>query len=591
MQDSPENDRRRQSRDAMWKVIAPRWPRSADGQWYWKSDTSSDELDGHYFFYALYHDLVARDDAERAEVAAVVRRITDHLLAHDFTLVDHDGTPTRWGVFGPSALNASLRWSDERGLNSLSMLTYLRIAHHVTSDARYDAAATTLVTRHGYAMNLLHPKVTLGVGGGNQSDDEMAFMNYYHLLKYEQDPVVRPRPPGRCTPTGSWNGRSATRSSISSPRSALQGQSFTTAFDVESLALPDAAWRDDTLDTLRRFPMDLVDHGLENSHRLDLRPIDAHVRPDAAAPLGVRAGDGKVLPVDERMVFHWNLDPYELDHVGTRHATRRWHVVPAAVLHGAAPRRDPRRRRRRSARHCRLCAHAVRIVAPASGPEARYAGRVPLLIVALVALVLAAPLVLLPLSIIQRYRVGTAAPPGRAWVATLNVAGFLLVGVCAGDHLGDHRALGAVGAARRPRPALTAGIAARRHRPVAESLGARRRRALLHAEPLARRRADAAGARPSRLRRLAHVARGVVVGRGSRLAGCPPASPGSLAAGALLIGYGLGFWSAVRWRIDARRLTRSRSRLDAHGSTHGCTTAAVEGRRPIAAGRSTAVRS
>ena len=49
--------------------------------------------------------------------------------------------PTRWGVFGPSALNASLSWADERGLNSLSMLTYLRIAHHVTNDARYDAAA------------------------------------------------------------------------------------------------------------------------------------------------------------------------------------------------------------------------------------------------------------------------------------------------------------------------------------------------------------------------------------------------------------------------------------------------------------------
>ena len=191
VQDSPENDRRRQSRDAMWKVIAPRWPRSADGQWYWKSDTSSDELDGHYFFYALYHDLVARDDAERVEVAAVVRRITDHLLSHDFTLVDHDGKPTRWGVFGPSALNASLSWAEERGINSLSMLTYLRIAHHVTGDARYDAAATMLVTRHGYAMNLLHPKVSLGVGGGNQSDDEMAFMNYYHLLKYERDPVVR----------------------------------------------------------------------------------------------------------------------------------------------------------------------------------------------------------------------------------------------------------------------------------------------------------------------------------------------------------------------------------------------------------------
>ena len=26
--------------------------------------------------------------------------------------------------------------------------------------------------------------------------------------------------------------------------------------------------------------------------------------------------DGKVLPVDERMVYHWNVDPYVLDHTG-----------------------------------------------------------------------------------------------------------------------------------------------------------------------------------------------------------------------------------------------------------------------------------
>jgi hypothetical protein len=317
VQDSPENDRRRQSRDAMWKVMAPRWPRAAGGQWYWKSDTSSDELDGHYFFYALYHDLVARDEAERAEVANVVRRITDHLVAHDFTLVDHDGTATRWGVFGPSALNADLRWSDERGLNSLSMLTYLRIAHHLTKDPRYDAAARTLVTRHGYAMNLLHPKVTLGVGGGNQSDDEMAFMNYYHLLKYEQDPVVRAA--AARSLHAYWQLERPERNPFFNLVAAvsLQGQTFTTAFDVESLALPEAAWRADTLDTLRRFPLDLIDHGLENAHRLDIRPIDGHVRPDASVPLGVRVTDGKVLPVDERMVFHWNLDPYQLDHTGT----------------------------------------------------------------------------------------------------------------------------------------------------------------------------------------------------------------------------------------------------------------------------------
>lgn len=52
--DSPERDRKmQQTRDPLWKILSPRWPRSADGKWYWKADTSSDELDGHYFFYGI----------------------------------------------------------------------------------------------------------------------------------------------------------------------------------------------------------------------------------------------------------------------------------------------------------------------------------------------------------------------------------------------------------------------------------------------------------------------------------------------------------------------------------------------------------
>jgi hypothetical protein len=314
--DSPARDRAARERDTHWKVIEPRWPRSADGQWYWKSDTSSDELDGHYFFYALYYDLVARDDGERAEVAAVVRRITDHLLAHDYALVDHDGTPTRWAVFGPDALNRSLRWGDERGLNSLSMLTYLRVAWHVTGDARYDAVARELVGRHGYGVNLLYPKYTNGVGGGNQSDDEMAFMNYYHLIKYEPDPVVRAV--AARSLHAYWQLERPERNPFFNLVAAvsLDGQTYRTAFDEEQLTLSPDLWRDDTLDTLRRFPVDLIDHGQQNAHRLDVEPLPAHVRPDAPGAAGVRRRDGKVLPVDERTVFHWNVDPYALDYAG-----------------------------------------------------------------------------------------------------------------------------------------------------------------------------------------------------------------------------------------------------------------------------------
>ena len=110
--DSEGRNRRQTRRDPRWKSISPRWPTSADGKWYWKCDTSSDELDGHYFFYAAYYDLVAETEAERQAVREVVADITGHLVDHNYTLVDHDGKPTRWGHFGPADLNDPA-WTEE----------------------------------------------------------------------------------------------------------------------------------------------------------------------------------------------------------------------------------------------------------------------------------------------------------------------------------------------------------------------------------------------------------------------------------------------------------------------------------------------
>ncbi len=120
-----EYDRKKQERDALWKVIQPRWPTSADGKWYWKCDTSSDELDGHYFLNARYYDLVAETEEEKERVRHVVRDMTDHLLENDYKLVDHDGKPTRWANYSPESLNHDAAWWAGRGLNSLSILSYL----------------------------------------------------------------------------------------------------------------------------------------------------------------------------------------------------------------------------------------------------------------------------------------------------------------------------------------------------------------------------------------------------------------------------------------------------------------------------------
>ena len=64
-------------------------------------------------------------------------------------LVDHDGKPTRWGVFGPRSLNLDPRWAAARGLNSLEILSYLRVALHATGDKKYADAFQRLVNEHG----------------------------------------------------------------------------------------------------------------------------------------------------------------------------------------------------------------------------------------------------------------------------------------------------------------------------------------------------------------------------------------------------------------------------------------------------------
>ena len=309
-----ERDREHQQRDRKWKLIDPRWPRSADGRWYWKGDTSSDELDGHYFFYALYYDLVAD---ERARVRKAVLRVTDHLLANDYSLVDHDGKPTRWAVFSPSALNDDHSWWEERGLNSMSMLSYLRVAEHVALDAdkqRYATAASELIERHGYAANARAPKVHEGPGTGNQSDDEMAFMGFYNLMRYERDPQLRSL--WAHSFYRYWRNEAPERNPLFHYlfAGAMKDHPtrYTDAFD-DFMVEPEGDWAEDSLDALQRYPLDRVDWPLRNSHRLDIIELRSSTE---QRPKGHKR-DGKVLPIDERWVNHWNVDPWTLDSGGS----------------------------------------------------------------------------------------------------------------------------------------------------------------------------------------------------------------------------------------------------------------------------------
>ena len=315
-----ERDRQKQAEhDALWKVYEPRWPKSADGKWYWKSDTSSDELDGHYFFYPAYYDLVADKEEEKERVREVVRDLTNHLIEHDYNLVDHDGKPTRWGVYSPKSLNHDPHWAEERGLKSLSMLSYLAVAEHITGDPVYGEHSRKLIEEHAYDTNAMIYKIHRGIGSGNQSDDEMAFMSFYNLVKYTKNEKLREQM--LLSFFSAWVIEQPEMNPFFNFAYAAFGLDAKHSSQWGTFPIaPWDGWLDDSMATLKGFPLDRLNWGCRNSHRLDVVRLPRQQSGEIVGPPDANVGYrvcGKVLPVENRHFNHWNTNPWRLDYEAT----------------------------------------------------------------------------------------------------------------------------------------------------------------------------------------------------------------------------------------------------------------------------------
>jgi hypothetical protein len=163
------------------------WHWTEDGQYYWKGDTSSDEIVGHLFLYSIATDLLPDADLKR-RVAQTTTRIMDHILDHGYYLVDVNGKPTTWGRWSPEYFKQEV---SDSALNSLELLSFLKSAFHITGNPGYEAEYRKVALDMGYAQLTTRYKELRDEI--NYSDEELAMLPLYCLFRYEADEQMQNR--------------------------------------------------------------------------------------------------------------------------------------------------------------------------------------------------------------------------------------------------------------------------------------------------------------------------------------------------------------------------------------------------------------
>ena len=260
------------------------WHPSPDGKWQWLDDTSSDEIVGHIFTIALFHDLVA-DEIYKKRSISLIERILNNIVDNNFVLIDFDGKPTRWGIWNPDSLNHSTNWMYERGLNSLQILSHLKTGVHLTGNPKFEKAYKDLVEKHGYAKNAVQAK-QYGPFETSHSDDILNFFPYYNLFQYAKDEPNFPL--YRQSLERSWNAVESDRMPVwNIMASALLGKD---------------CGLNTALEELQQFPIDQVNWTMDNRHRWDLQR-------DQMAGRGGNPQTVHPVSTPESGVSRWNTNP------------------------------------------------------------------------------------------------------------------------------------------------------------------------------------------------------------------------------------------------------------------------------------------
>eukprot|EP01102_Stenamoeba_stenopodia_P019004 TRINITY_DN7060_c0_g4_i2.p1 TRINITY_DN7060_c0_g4~~TRINITY_DN7060_c0_g4_i2.p1 ORF type:complete len:802 (-),score=153.57 TRINITY_DN7060_c0_g4_i2:157-2529(-) len=261
--------------------------------WIWKGDTSSDEVTGHLFAYPIFYDLVAETPEEKQRAYNLIYNIVYGIVEHNFTLINQFGNATTWGKWNPQYLNDDPDWYDDRGLNSMQILSWLLTAYRISNDTYFTDAYNLLTQKYHYDVNIVDLKITQP-SDDNFSDDELTFLAYFSYI-WNQNYSL-----------GSLFDDSLSRTfAIAKPERPSPYNYIYAAYYGPNSNYDLAG----SVVTLQQYPLSWINWPYLNSPRLDItinRDMSRQGTPISLYPL----------PYDEVFVSRWNGAPFQLDQDG-----------------------------------------------------------------------------------------------------------------------------------------------------------------------------------------------------------------------------------------------------------------------------------
>lgn len=271
-----------------------RWQPAKDKGWAWKATTSSDEIVGHFFAYTIFAEIVP-DKAWQDRAIALMDAIMAHIVRNNWYLVDYDGKPTLWGRWNPEYVNGFPRQVGDRRLNSAEIISFLQAAYHFTGKELYRQKAFELIDKHGYLDNITIPIREIGRVPGidlttewNHSDDELAFLTYWNLYRYAFNDELREK--YRQAIREHWEAERPEKNPL---WNFIYADTGAAEFDLD-----ESVW------TLKEFPLDTISWAVRNSGRKDLEFLESNFRGQTTKT---------VLPPDERPMGKHNGNGFDLD--------------------------------------------------------------------------------------------------------------------------------------------------------------------------------------------------------------------------------------------------------------------------------------